>query len=360
MKQIRRMLLTMIVAVLALAQPALAELPDPVRFGVRMEFGDITQAREWLDAGLDPDFLADRIGTGLMIAAWQGNIPLMELFVARGADVNRTNAVGESALLHAAWRGNLEAVKWLMAHGAKVNREPLQWTALHYAVFAGHDEVAQYLIEHGADVNARSTNGSSVLMMAAYEGHEDLARKLVALGADRSVKNDRGDGVLEWAMKYKHFGIARLASDPQQFATAANLPKEHWGEPVRSVSVAKAQAPAATGELERLLSVRSALAARGMTEAVKKVDLQIAALRAKPDVDKGRAASRELERLLSVRSILASRGMTSAVARLDRQIAALRAKPEVENLPPAVLEISASRRAPREQKARLITEHRTN
>ena len=111
MNQALRVLLATVLAALALAQPAQAQLPDSVRFGVRMESGDIAQAREWLDAGLEPDFIADRIGTGLMIAAWEGNIPLMELFVARGADVNKANETGEQALLHAAWRGKLDAVK---------------------------------------------------------------------------------------------------------------------------------------------------------------------------------------------------------------------------------------------------------
>jgi hypothetical protein len=317
MERACRILLAALLTVLALAQPARAQLPDPVQFGVRMELGDIAQARQWLDAGLEPDFFADRIGTGLMIAAWEGNIPLMELFVARGADVNMTNAFGEQALLHAAWRGKLDAVKWLLAHGAQINREPLQWTALHYAVFAGQDEVARYLIGLGADINARSTNGSSVLMMAVYEGHEALARTLVELGADRSIKNDRGDGALEWAMKYKHLGIARLVSEPQQFAAAASLPKEHWGQPVRS-----------------LLSVQEP--APGQAPAP--------------------AAPGELERLLSVRSLLAARGLTNAADKLDRQIAALRAKRELDSRPAAILEISASRSAPSEQKARLIIE----
>jgi ankyrin repeat protein len=304
-----------LLAALGFAQAAGAQLPDPTRFGIRVEMGDISQAREWLDAGLKPDFLADRIGTGLMIAAWEGNVPMMELFMSRGADINKTNAAGEQALLHAAWRGRLDAVKWLLANGAELNREPLQWTALHYAVFAGHEDVARYLIERGADINARSTNGSSVLMMAAYEGREELAGRLVALGADRSVRNDRGDGALEWAMKFNRLKIARLVARPQEFAAAASLPKKQWGEPVRSVP--QAQLPAAGGEIEQLLKVRSQLAARGLKRSVDQVDSRIAALRAK------------------------------------------RAKPELDITPVAILEISASRKAPREQKARLITERNT-
>ncbi len=315
MKQRLQLFLASVFLVFVLTEAAQAQLPDAVRFGIRMELGDIDQARAWLDEGLPPDFLADRIGSGLMIAAWEGNIPLMELFLARGADINKRNAAGEQALLHAAWRGQLEAVKWLLAHGAELNRPPLQWTALHYAVFAGHDEVVDYLTGRGADVNARSSNGSSVLMMAVYEGREEMVQKLLGLGADPRIKNERGDGALEWAMRYQRLGIARLVSGPQQFAAAANQAKAYWGEAGRSL-------PAGAGQ--------------------------------------GATAAKEIERLLSVRSHLAARGMSKAVDKVDRQIAALRAKPVLDKRPAAILEISASRASPRQQKARLISERRTD
>lgn len=303
MKAMPQLFLALLVALLALAQPASAQLPDPVRYGVRTEAGDIDQVRQWLDAGLPPDFLADRIGTGLMIAAWNGDLALMELFLARGADVNKTNAAGEQALLHAAWRGNSAAVDWLLAHGAQIKRQPLQWTALHYAVFAGRAELAQQLIGRGADINARSTNGSSVLMMAAYEGHEALARQLLDKGADPGIRNERGETALDWAMRHQHLGIARLVSQPQQFAVAASKPKAHWGEPQRS-----------------------------------------------------QRESPEVELLLSVRTALVERGMSQGVEQLDRQISAARAGPELRRRPAAILEISASRNAPRRQSARLVNQ----
>ena len=221
---------------MARAQPwrPSSALPDAATYGVHLEMSDLPQVRAWLDAGLDPDFLADRVGTGLMFSAWFGDIPMMELLVARGADVNKANALGESALMHAAWRGKLEAVKWLLAKGARVNNAPMRWSALHYAVFAGNWEVANHLLLKGADINARSTNGSSVLMMAVYEGHEPLVRRLLARGADPGIKNDRGDGALEWAFKFQRLGIARLVADPSEFALAANRPKADWGAAQRS------------------------------------------------------------------------------------------------------------------------------
>jgi hypothetical protein len=174
-----------------------------------------------------------------MIGAWEGKIELMRLFISRGADINKLNANGESAMALAAWRGHLEAVKWLLERGARINAAPRQWSALHYAVFAGHPEVANYLIEQGADINAQSTNGSSVLMMAVYEGHQDLARKLIEKGADRTPKNDWGDGALEWAMRQNRLEIAKMVSNPEEFNIAVSQPKEKWGEPMRSLRTSK-------------------------------------------------------------------------------------------------------------------------
>jgi hypothetical protein len=196
-------------------------LPDPVRFGVSIEANDLRSARIWLDEGLDPDFMADRIGSGLMIGAWENNLPMMELFYSRGADLNRVNAEGEQALMHAAWQGHIDAVRWLLARGAQVSRPDRQWSALHYAVFAGHDEIAQLLIRAGADVNARSTNGSTVLMMAAREGHADLTQILLARGADPGLRNDTGDTALNWSLRQGHLDIAQSLGTAEQFAVAA-------------------------------------------------------------------------------------------------------------------------------------------
>ena len=297
--------------------------PDAVTFGMRLESGDIAQLRHWLDAGLDPDYLADRIGTGLMIAAWQGDIPMMDLLVARGADLDKANALGERALMHASWRGQADAVKWLLAHGARINSDPFQWSALHYAVFGGKGEVAALLLEHGADINARSTNGSSVLMMAVYEGHEDLVRQLIERGADTGVKNDWGDGALAWAFKFKRHAIARLVATQEEFVAAANLPRTQWGEPVRSDPAASAPA------------------------------------QPEPDEATIDATAARIEELLKLSGILASRGLTEAAGKLDRRIAAMRAQRARANrdIPSiAVFEISASRASPGEQKARLVFE----
>jgi len=223
------------IAVLMPICAAWAAFPDPVRFGLAVELGDTRTVRNWLDEGLSPEFMSERLGTGLMIAAWEGNLAMMELFVSRGANVNRTNRNGEQALQLAAWNGHLEAVKWLLEHGAAISRTGKQWSALHYAVFAGHKDVARLLIERGADVNGRAPNDATVLMMAAREGQEELARSLLDAGADPHLLNDRGETALVWAMRHRNLKIAQLVSSAAEFAQAAQAPPDTFGAPNRSV-----------------------------------------------------------------------------------------------------------------------------
>jgi len=251
--------------------PARAQtLPDATRFSIVIERGDLPLAREWLDAGLPPDFEGKVIGTGVMIGAWEGNIPMMELFVSRGADVNKVNSHDEQALLHAAWKGRLDAVRWLVEHGARLNRDGKQWAALHYAVFAGHAEIVAYLIGRGADVNALSTNGSTPLMMAAREGKESIAKTLLASGARTDIVNEHGDDALRWAMRNNNLNIAQEIAGREKFSVAAAQPAASWGPPVRSLPVpdradmmlAQARKMEAAGRRDEALKLyRAALAA---------------------------------------------------------------------------------------------------
>ncbi len=300
-------------------------LPDAAEFGARIEQGDLAQAKAWLERGLSPEFLGDRIGTGLMIAAWQGNLPMMELFVARGADVNRSNALGEDALMHASLRGQREAAKWLLERGAKLDRGPRRWSALHYAAFSGHAEVAQFLVSRGADLNARSTNGSTPLMMAVYEGHEAAVRQLLQLGADPGLKNDYDEGAMAWAFKHERLAIARLVGSAQEFAAAASRPKADWAAFIRSLPARTEPppppAPPPPDQIEELLAVRASLEKRGLNQQVRTLDKRIAYLRARrarPAIEAKRAAL------------------------VDKR--------------PAVLEISAERKAPGKQSTRLVRE----
>ncbi len=240
-----------------------ATTPTPLEFGVAVEAGNTIAVQKWLEAGLPPDFVGDRFGSGLMIGAWIGNLEIMGLFHARGADVNFMNRYGERALQLAAWRGHIDAVRWLLERGAEVNRNDKQWGALHYAAFAGHDEIARLLMEKGADINARTPNDSTALMMTAREGQESLARLLMEAGADPKLENEWGESALTWAMRHKNFRIAKMVSNSEEFAKAVKAPPGTYGEPVKSVA-----APLEINDI--LEKMRQAQAEGKPTDALRK------------------------------------------------------------------------------------------
>jgi hypothetical protein len=245
---------------------AQAELPDPSRFGRAMEMGDIRAATRWLDEGLPPDFEADVVGTGLMIGAWDGNIPLMQLFAERGANLDHVSRIGEQAIALAAWRGKRKAVEWLLERGASIDPPDKTWGALHYAAFAGHRDIVDLLIARGAKLDARAPNLATPLMMAVREGHESIARNLVAAGASTTAVSDRGENALAWALRYNRLKIATLVAPPENVAEAVSAPPPIAAPaPPPPASVA---APPEVGELLRKL--RQAEADGKPTDALRR------------------------------------------------------------------------------------------
>lgn len=229
--------------------------PSPAAFANTMELGDIKQAEKWLNDGLPLDFEGSRIGTGLHIAAWEGNIPLIKLYLERGADVNLLNRHKETPLTLAAWRGQKKAMDFLIENGANINVAPYSWSPLHYAVFSGQTAIVDALLAQGADVNALSSNGSSPLMMAVYEGKADMIEKLMQNGASINVRNDRGESAVDWAMRRDRVDLARLIATPEELADILARPKSYWTKMKRSM--------ASSATLDKLLKMRAELIMRG-------------------------------------------------------------------------------------------------
>lgn len=269
----KQLILAACLSLLAVLPPAVhAALPDAMKFSIQLELGDVAQARAWLDEGLDPNFEGTMIGTGLMIGAWEGNIPMMELFLARGADIHRTNRFGETALMLAAWKNRRAAMQWLLSRGAKPNRESREWTALHYAAFSGNVELVDDLIAVGADINARSTNGSTVIMMAAREGHGAIAQRLMAAGANPLLKNEYDEDAVKWAMKQGNYEIAKSFTSAENFAALAREASS-WSPPMRSI-------PAPDAVEEHLRMARLAEARGNRSEALAAYRRALAVLKA--------------------------------------------------------------------------------
>ena len=162
-----------------------------------------------------PELVSTKITNGhtpLHDAAYRGHENVVELLLAKGADVNAKGNSDRTPLHNAASGSKPNVARLLLTKGAKVNaRMENGYTPLYLAARHGPRSVAELLLANGADVNARDDDGATPLHQAAEYGHKDVAELLLAKGADVNIKcSDKGWTPLHQAIFYGHLDVARL------------------------------------------------------------------------------------------------------------------------------------------------------
>jgi len=89
------------------------------------------------------------------------NVHLMEVLLARGAEVNSVYSNGRSALMIAAKKGDTEIARFLLNANADVNQVAYWATPLICASRRGHLEMVDLLLSAGADVNVTYSQKSN-------------------------------------------------------------------------------------------------------------------------------------------------------------------------------------------------------
>jgi uncharacterized protein len=142
--------------------------------------------------------LADRIQSGDRRAAQE--------LLAKGGDVNQTQADGTTALHWAVYRFDRELVQTLLKKGARVNVVNRYGASpLSEAVRVANVEITEMLLEAGADANVENEDGQTPLMLAARTGDVALATRLVQRGADVNRRERfRGQSAVMWAAAQNH------------------------------------------------------------------------------------------------------------------------------------------------------------
>lgn len=93
--------------------------------------------------------------------------------------------MSEMELFEAVKAGNREAVKELIATGAEVNRQDKQgWTALNWAAARGHVDIIGTLLEHGADPFAVGRDLRTPSMIALAAGQTEAVKALRSAEAE--------------------------------------------------------------------------------------------------------------------------------------------------------------------------------
>ncbi len=144
-----------------------------------------------LAEGISPNTIVKGGDPALVRAIRMESMSVVDVLLASPAlDVDTASEYGETALMLAAFKGNMELVQRLLDKGASINRVG-GWTPLHYAATEGHDDIVRLLLEKGARVNVQTAAGVTPLYMAARKPSRQVVMTLLKAGAWRDLCNDK-------------------------------------------------------------------------------------------------------------------------------------------------------------------------
>lgn len=171
-----------------------------------------------LEAGADPNHEGPYGHLPLSAAAHQGDLQLMKLLLAHGADPAADPRIVHSATIH------VEQLRLLADLGVDLlATDRFGATALHHAPSA---ESIRFLVEHGLDPNVATHHGSTPLQWAAgrTRGEESVeaVRALLAAGADVNARDIVGGTPLLSAARQPNPHVIRILLDAGAAVHARN------------------------------------------------------------------------------------------------------------------------------------------
>jgi ankyrin repeat protein len=147
-------------------------------------------------------------------AAQEGDLAKLKDFLKDFPSlVNSHNDDGWTPLHLAAHYGHREVVELLLARGAQVNlksENSMKNTAVRAAVAGNRTNVVDVSLARSASVNTRQHGGWTALHGAAQNGNREMVRILLDYGADPKLKNDHGQTAPDIALEAGHGSIADM------------------------------------------------------------------------------------------------------------------------------------------------------
>jgi ankyrin repeat protein len=154
----------------------------PVLWGASRHVRSLPLVEALLDAGADPND-----GVTLPLAASAGDIPVLDLLRARGANVDQAWATDGATALYTIlnWSRTPDGVLWLLEHGADPNAVFVEngETPLHVAARAWDVPLVEAMAQRGADIERKRADGRTPYAVAELNGNRAVADWLRARGA---------------------------------------------------------------------------------------------------------------------------------------------------------------------------------
>lgn len=145
--------------------------------------GDVEDVAMLIEEDMARLHVMTAFGSWLHVAADFGNLRVVELLIALGADVNALGGVSGGSAIHcAASEGHADVVRYLLSKGAALDVSEPERNPLFGAIYGGHVAVAKLLIESGIDTSVRYTGENmkniDALAFAREWGRTDIIKLL--------------------------------------------------------------------------------------------------------------------------------------------------------------------------------------
>jgi hypothetical protein len=112
-------------------------------------------------------------------------VGVARLLLDRGADVERHDVDGRSALLWACMRGHLQMVRLLVERGADMESSSHDGrTGLMWACATDHEPIVQLLLSYGVAIRRMDCEGDTALSLAERRGFESIGALLRTHGTE--------------------------------------------------------------------------------------------------------------------------------------------------------------------------------
>lgn len=119
-----------------------------------------------------PNKIQEQMNQQMIIAVESGNHAALLALLENKAEINSSNAAGESLLLLATQRNDFPMVQLLLKYGADVNQQAHNLDSpFLYAGASGHTELLKLYLAHGARFDIFNRYHGTALIPACERGH---------------------------------------------------------------------------------------------------------------------------------------------------------------------------------------------
>ena len=163
---------------------------------------------------LDLDKLYDDGTTLLQTAAYYGLVEIVEVLLSNGADVNKYDKNGHTAIIYAIINEQEKTMNMLIDQTNLEIASNNGWLPIHFAAKQGNVLVLKHLIDYGVKLDVQTIDGETPLMIAAKYNNVDNVKLLVYNQANQTLKNKDGKTAWDFAISSNAYTVIDFLNSP--------------------------------------------------------------------------------------------------------------------------------------------------